>query len=40
MEESKSSKDKKVCEIVARELEHFKKLIKGHKKLLQAIGQL
>ena len=34
------SKDKKVYEQVVKELEHFKELVKGHEKLLQAIGEL
>ncbi len=36
----KNSKDRKWCEIVDEELEHFEKLIEGHKKLLTAIGNL
>ena len=40
MAKFESSKDKKVYELVAEELERFMKLIKGHEKLLQAIGQL
>ena len=40
MAKSESSKDKKVYELVTEELERFMKLIKGHEKLLQAIGQL
>ena len=33
-------KDKKIAEIVLKELAHFEELIKGHKKLLRAIGNL
>lgn len=40
MEESESSKDKNAYEVVAEELNRFLKLIKGHEKLLHAIGQL
>ena len=40
MEKSESSQDKLRLEIVSEELERFKKLIKGHRKLLIAIGRL
>jgi len=40
MEKSKNSNDKKRYQIVIEELEYFKKLINGHKKLLKAIGNL
>ncbi len=40
MEKSENSKDKKRYEIVAEELEHFEKLVEGHRKLLAAIGNL
>ena len=40
MAKSENSKDKKKYEIVVEELEHFEKLIEGHKKLLTAIGNL
>jgi hypothetical protein len=40
MAESRNLKDKEVYEAVSKELEHFKNLIKDHKKLLVAIGQL
>ena len=40
MAKSNSSKDRKVYEVVLKELEHFKELVKGHKKLLLAIGDL
>ncbi|HLD33718.1 MAG TPA: hypothetical protein VJB66_03255 [Candidatus Nanoarchaeia archaeon] len=35
-----NSKDREVSEIVIRELEEFKKLIRGHEKLLWAVGKL
>ena len=35
-----NSKDKRIYSIVSKELERFNKLIKGHKKLLTAIGNL
>ncbi len=38
MAKSKNSKDKN--KIVLQELQHFKKLIKGHEKILEAIGKL
>lgn len=37
---SKDLKDKEVSNIVAKELARFKKLVKGHEKLLDAIGRL
>jgi len=40
MEKSESSKDKERKEIVSEEIERFKNLIKGHEKLLTAIGEL
>ena len=40
MEKSESSQDKVRLEIVSEELERFKKLIEGHRKLLAAIGNL
>ena len=40
MAKSENSKDNKKHEIVVKELEHFEKLIEGHKKLLNAIGNL
>ena len=40
MEKSKNLNDKRKSEIVVEEIEHFKRLIKGHKKLLEAIGNL
>jgi hypothetical protein len=38
MEKSGNSKDR--CKIVEEEIEEFNKLIEGHRKLLQAIGEL
>ncbi len=38
MEKSKNSKDK--YKIVEEEISEFNKLIDGHRKLLQAIGEL
>ncbi len=38
MAKSENSKDK--YKVVVDELEHFEKLIEGHKKLLTAIGNL
>jgi len=32
--------DKETLEILKRELEYFNRLVKGHEKLLQAIGEL
>ena len=40
MAKSKSLEDKKRYKIVSEELEHFEKLIEGHRKLLTAIGNL
>jgi len=40
MAKSSLLKDNSRCEIVSEELEEFYKLIKGHEKLLQAIGEL
>ncbi len=40
MEKSGNSKDRLRYKIVARELEEFSRLVKGHKKLLTAIGKL
>jgi hypothetical protein len=40
MAKSENSKDKEALEIVSRELDRFNKLIKGHEKLLKAIGEL
>ena len=34
------SDDKEICKAVSEELERFNKLIQGHKKLLEAIGNL
>ena len=32
--------DSEICEIVVKEIENFKKLIKGYEKLLESIGHL
>lgn len=40
MEKSKNSKDRLRYRIVSKELEEFNKLVKGHKRLLVAIGKL
>ena len=40
MVKSKNSKDKRRYKIVSEELKSFEKLIKGHRKLLNAIGGL
>ena len=40
MEKSGNLEDKARYRIVLEELERFKKLIEGHKKLLTAIGNL
>ena len=33
-------KDEEIYEIIAKEIERFNKLILGHKRLLEAIGDL
>ncbi len=40
MEKSENLDDKIRLKIVAEEIEKFEKLIKGHRKLLEAIGNL
>ncbi|AJF60863.1 hypothetical protein QT06_C0001G0009 [archaeon GW2011_AR15] len=40
MGKSESSNDKEKLEIVSEEIERFKNLVKGHEKLLTAIGEL
>jgi len=40
LEQSKNLKDKIQYKIVTEEIERFKKLIRGHKQLLAAIGNL
>lgn len=40
MGKSENLKDYKRYEIVVEEIEQFKKLIHGHRKLLEAIGNL
>lgn len=40
MEKSENLSDELRYRIVAEELEEFKKLVEGHRKLLMAIGEL
>ena len=40
MEKSRSSEDKLRLNIMQEEIEKFKKLIQGHRKLLKAIGEM
>ena len=40
MEKCENSDDEQAYQIVSRELKRFAKLVKGHKKLLEAIGKL
>ena len=40
MAQSENSEDKRRAKIVAEEIEKFEKLIHGHRKLLEAIGNL
>lgn len=40
MEKSGNSKDSVRYKIVSEEIEEFNKLVKGHKKLLEAVGKL
>ncbi len=40
MEKSENLTDSEICKIVSREIENFKKLIKGYEELLEAIGKL
>ena len=40
MAKSGNSKDRKRYEIIGEEIAHFEKLIRGHRKLLTAIGNL
>ena len=40
MAKSRNSNDSLRCRIVSEELEEFNRLIKGHGKLLEAIGKL
>ncbi len=40
MEKSEHLNDKQRSEIVIEEINQFKKLIQGHRKLLEAIGDL
>jgi hypothetical protein len=40
MEKSENLKDKEKCKLVSEELRRFNDLVKGHEKLLYAIGNL
>ena len=40
MDKSENSNDEETSKIVIKEIENFNKLIKGHEKLLIAIGKL
>ena len=40
MEKSKNSEDELKCKIVSEEIKEFNKLIKGHERILAAIGKL
>ncbi len=40
MAKSKNSNDNQNYQIMAKELKEFNQLIKGHQKLLEAIGKL
>ena len=40
MAKSGNSKDEERYRVVSEEIEEFKKLVKGHEKLLRAIGEL
>ncbi len=40
MAQSASLGDKEICEIVSSELDRFVRLIRGHERLLAAIGGL
>lgn len=40
MEKSENLSDELRCKIVKEEIELFNKLVKGHEKLLKAIGDL
>lgn len=40
MEKSRNSKDKEAYGIISEELAKFNLLVKGHEKLLRAIGSL
>ena len=37
---SKDLNDEEALEVVSQEINHFNKLIRGHEKLLEAIGKL
>ena len=40
LQESKNLSEAEHCKIAIEEIEQFKKLVKGHKKLIKAIGEL
>ena len=40
MVKSENLKDKQKYQLVVKEIEQFMKLIKGHEKILEAIGKL
>lgn len=40
MEKYENLKDEDVCKLVSKELKKFNKLVRGHEKLLTAIGNL
>jgi len=40
MKKIESLKDRIALKIASKEIEHFKKLIRGHEKILEAIGKL
>ena len=40
MVKSKNLKDSERLEIVREEVDNFNKLVKGHRKLLEAVGKL
>ena len=40
MAQSVHSKDKKVYELLLKELQHVEALVRGHEKLLRAIAEL
>ena len=40
MEQSENFDDELRCKIAIEELQRFKKLLKGHEKLLEAVGNL
>ena len=40
MERSRNLKDREISKAVMHEIEAFRKLMKGHEKILEAIGKL